>query len=765
MLFILINMRIWVVFLIYFCFSSAVSGQIFIDEDLKDWPPSASTLSDAGDGSNTELDIRQIWVENDAQFLYVRFELDREIILQEDNKLALIIDFDNKLSTGFKEAGIGAELMILFGDRDIFAYNPSGTSQRLRHEDIGIFCLPSVSSTFYELKINRTVDRGSGLMTMGDQISIAMRNRITDGDVIPNNGSLFVYEMKASGAPGKVPYSFRKKKPGQLRVLSYNSARDGLTTPGMGEHQLKLIQAARPDIVCFQELYSSTAATSVTNLLNQILPLPAGQSWKAVRISPDIVTATRFCIDASLALNGTGIYLLKVGENCDQPLVIFNAHLPCCDNDADRQEEVDALMARYRVMKENNGFGFPYPKDTPTLILGDMNFVGLNRQRMTLRDGDISDNAFYGPDFKPDWDNSSLEDARPFVSGAPLTYTWYDEGNTYLPGRLDYIYYTGSVMRLDNSFIFETAFLDQEYLQDENLTISDSRLASDHLPLIVDFTLHPEKETSLGLQYELRKANCAGDSIVIKAIGTGGTPPYYFALDGGVSSLKDSFVFYANGVHCISVTDQDGTIINKCDIEVKMPEPLESRLSFSGDTLYWIGTGGIMPYLLKFDNRIFAEGEAVIVPKSGQYSVTLTDGNGCFTAQLINIVIDRDKDGFAAEEDCDDLNASVYPMAEDIPGNGIDEDCNGTDLVGTSDPTNNMMSIFPNPANSSLHIHFVKKTSWDIALVDNIGKTIKRERVSADEYLLSMEGLAVGSYFICADSSFGKQCLSVLKTD
>ena len=87
-------------------------------------------------------------ITNDANNLYIRFELDREIILQENNFVSLLIDFDNKLSTGFKESGIGAELMVAFGERDIFAYNASGTSQRLRHEDIGILCLPSVSSNF-----------------------------------------------------------------------------------------------------------------------------------------------------------------------------------------------------------------------------------------------------------------------------------------------------------------------------------------------------------------------------------------------------------------------------------------------------------------------------------------------------------------------------------------------------------------------------------------------------------------------------------------
>ncbi len=44
--------------------------------------------------------------------------------------------------------------------------------------------------------------------------------------------------------------------------------------------------------------------------------------------------------------------------------------------------------------------------------------------------------------------------------------------------------------------------------------------------------------------------------------------------------------------------------------------------------------------------------------------------------------IDEDGDGVSPEQgDCDDSRADVYPGTKDIPNNGVDEDCDGSDLV------------------------------------------------------------------------------------
>ena len=49
--------------------------------------------------------------------------------------------------------------------------------------------------------------------------------------------------------------------------------------------------------------------------------------------------------------------------------------------------------------------------------------------------------------------------------------------------------------------------------------------------------------------------------------------------------------------------------------------------------------------------------------------------------------IDNDNDGYISTIDCDDNNAAIFPNAEDIPNNGIDEDCDGMDEITTSIPT------------------------------------------------------------------------------
>jgi hypothetical protein len=52
-----------------------------------------------------------------------------------------------------------------------------------------------------------------------------------------------------------------------------------------------------------------------------------------------------------------------------------------------------------------------------------------------------------------------------------------------------------------------------------------------------------------------------------------------------------------------------------------------------------------------------------------------------FYPTIINKTIDKDRDGFTKEQgDCDDSDPSINPDATEICGDGIDQDCSGSDL-------------------------------------------------------------------------------------
>jgi len=60
-----------------------------------------------------------------------------------------------------------------------------------------------------------------------------------------------------------------------------------------------------------------------------------------------------------------------------------------------------------------------------------------------------------------------------------------------------------------------------------------------------------------------------------------------------------------------------------------------------------------------------------------------------YTAYQINFNVDTDGDGYSIPGgDCNDLDPTIHPWADEICGDGIDQDCNGSDLQCTSGTSN-----------------------------------------------------------------------------
>ena len=76
--------------------------------------------------------------------------------------------------------------------------------------------------------------------------------------------------------------------------------------------------------------------------------------------------------------------------------------------------------------------------------------------------------------------------------------------------------------------------------------------------------------------------------------------------------------------------------------------------------------------------RFFAASEATDAARRPRLTIMFSDNS---------YDVDNDGDGYTVSDgDCNDNDATIFPGATEICGDGIDQDCNGSDLVCTPDP-------------------------------------------------------------------------------
>ena len=406
--------------------------QIMLDDSFADWQGNAITAFKdiSGDGNTSGIDFTDVKISNDDVFLYVYFDLKKEINLQQNNFVALYVDIDNHVSTGLNISGIGADLVYYFGPRNGKHFY-GNQSISVFHNDIGLISSPTVTSHQFEVGIKLNFSTGLGTGKMGDKIRILLTDENVAGDKAPDISGGYTYMMDNNRKFTPGPFMIQKEKKEYLRILSYNVLRDRMFLPQVASAYERVFKAINPDIIGFCEIYDNTSAHTAAFVEN-ILPSSGSQKWHHAALSPDIRLVSRYPILQSKSLDGNGAFLIDLGS-------------------------------------------------------GDMNFVGQRRQPQTFMTGDIVDNGRYGPDFQPDWDDSDLKDATPLTSNTSSAFTWYNGQGTYSAGRLDYFFYTNSVMDLKNSFALWTPSMTNAQLVSSGLRKGDVEDCSDHLPVVCDF--------------------------------------------------------------------------------------------------------------------------------------------------------------------------------------------------------------------------------------------------------------------------------------
>jgi len=468
--------------------AAAGSLPITVDGRYDDWSQEAAFAFDpAGDGGGSGIDFRFLAAANDADWLYLRFDTGVEVQPDENQAIRIYLDTDDNQETGVPVGAMGADLIWSLGSRDGRFYFSSGGSVLIEHAAVGLVIAPTVSAGEFELCFSRRAAIAGVPLFPGSRVRIALTDGVA-GDTIPGPGGL-VYDFEEIPQP-VAPLPLTRESPEHVRLAAYNIQSNGLFSGGTrGAAVARLFRIVDADIwiVCEQWDFSAVQAR---DRMEELLPSGPGETWHTLKRDEGNILASRFPILASwdvLPGNRLTAALLDLRPLHDRDLLVVANHWSCCTADDRRQEQADALVAFLRDARTEGG-RLDLASDTPFLVAGDLNLVGVRQQIETLIEGDIQNEARWGPDAPPDWDGSPLKDANSRHPDARFAYTWRNDSSSFYPGKLDWILYTGSAAVLHNHYVLETRTMTDARLAGTGLRRTDTPAASDHAIHAADFT-------------------------------------------------------------------------------------------------------------------------------------------------------------------------------------------------------------------------------------------------------------------------------------
>lgn len=540
---------------------SIFAQEILLDENFDDWNQVDLFVEEFDE--NLILDIQRVFITNDDENIYFRIDLNDEVQFQESSELILFLDADNNAQTGEQFEDIGSELVFNFSQRR-GRLNQS-FSRDIFHNDIGLISSPTVSSNIFEFKIHRNLPQYN--FETGDTIRFYIKGGDFLGDVIPNREESNIYILKDNITPFVQELNVSKINPSDLRICSYNVLRDNIFETFLSSSYENILNLINADIMCFQEIYNNSPSQLLRRLEDINVLNLEDEQWYSEQNGSDLITLSKYPIVYNQEVAGNSFIVIdKDGTD----IVILNCHLPCCDNNNGRQREIDEILSFIRDSREGLT-DYTIDPMTPIVILGDMNFVGFSSQVKSLMTGDISDNNRYGEDFNLDWDESELGDVKARNIGTNHLSTWYNPNGSFSAGRLDYILYTDAVMDLENSFVLSSFNLSNDDLVTTNLRSTDSSRASDHSPVVADFSfplssnvevatiedvnIYPNPShgfININSPYEIREIDLL--SIEGKLIGNYKTDHNHFKLP--VHKIGE-------GTYILRIKKQTGEIISK----------------------------------------------------------------------------------------------------------------------------------------------------------------------------------------------------------
>lgn len=522
-------------------------------DDWRDIPPSLTDPIDAVPGATVDFGAVRVAHDRQAVYLAVDVAqeinlngLDGvcKLLLDTDGKadtgweehgvegVDLVLEMSPRAAEAPEAPGFGVGLRAVPEERALD--RPYG---RLSSYAAGVLIAPSYADLRYELRIERGLGlTDSGNATFADTafrgalVALARDGTLEDRTATfrhaldpvgeepaePADGDSGAARPAAASRSAAARSGDPLRRPSStFRLVVWNVARDSLRrqpTPFR-----RIVGALAPDLLVFDELGTTVTRDVVTAFLESLPPRAQprarqladwGETWRtalgsgggaerslvashyAVRSVPgleriDLDPRARSTlldsmrpaireemeseIDPELSSFGA---LVEVG---DRRLLVVPVDFRCCGLTLDGPEERSRLLQARTLWRALRRALLQIEVDG-VIIGGDFNLVGTRRPLDLVARG-----------LDPAGGDLSVVDALQL--DGTTNATWSQPGNVFPPGRLDFVLYSASALGVERAFAFDTADLDAEWLGRYGLGAADRVDASDHLPLVVDFTL------------------------------------------------------------------------------------------------------------------------------------------------------------------------------------------------------------------------------------------------------------------------------------
>jgi endonuclease/exonuclease/phosphatase family metal-dependent hydrolase len=475
---------------------SAQSAPITIDGVFDDWTADLTTFTDVSE-TISGVDLLEIQVTNDEDYLFIKIKTNTEFDLTDDTtpqNIGLYIDTDNSDNTGYNiQTGYGSELGILF-NQYLAHYNVTPYSQ-IGFSDFSFRSAPTVTSNEFEIAIKRNaIPDGINPLFTSNTIKILLKNS-NNSDSLPNNGTVFTYTFDDTPVTPFIPTELIKENTEFIRITSYNTELDGLMASDRLPYFERIVTTLNPDIIGFLECWN-TNTTQVKTLMDTWLPIGTSDGWYVLKNGTSIIASKWDFIQSWYTIDRQFPVLIDLPSSFSTDLLFTNAHLKCCDNgDTLRQDQADQY-AEFILDAKTAGGIIDLPQDTPFIYAGDLNLVGSSSPLNTLVTGEIQNTGLYGNGAPLDWDNTNLTDLNTIQSDVKMAYTWRKDNTQYPPGKLDFLIYSDAIINIEKSFVLQTEVMSATRLTQYGLNEFDTSNASDHFPIVSDFTINQTASTN-----------------------------------------------------------------------------------------------------------------------------------------------------------------------------------------------------------------------------------------------------------------------------